>query len=209
MERPRRGSQKRLRGRLSTALRGGRGLTDADFERLYDEHAEALLSYLTLRTGDRPLAEDLLADAFERVLRRGDTFDPRRGTEKAWLYSIALNLVRDQARRADAERRATERVRAERRDELDPGLEGAEARATLAAVLGALSDEEREAVALRYGADLTMPEIAELIDEPLSTVEGRVYRALRRLRDRIDDPRSVGNRPSGSYQGSRADLEDE
>jgi RNA polymerase sigma-70 factor (ECF subfamily) len=190
-------------------MRGGRGLTDADFERLYDEHAEALLSYLTFRTGDRSLAEDLLADTFERVLRRGTTFDPRRGTEKAWLYSIALNLARDQARRADAERRATERIRAERPDELDPRLSEAEARATLEPLLAALSDEEREAIALRYGADLTMPEIAELIDEPLSTVEGRVYRALRRLGDRIDDPRSVGNRPSGSYQGSRANPDGE
>jgi RNA polymerase sigma-70 factor (ECF subfamily) len=49
-----------------------------------------------------------------------------------------------------------------------------------------LSDEEREAVALRFGADMTVPEIARLLGEPLPRVEGRVYRSLRKLRERLD-----------------------
>ena len=40
-----------------------------DFERLYDAHAGQLLAFLIFRTGDRALADDLLADTFERVLR--------------------------------------------------------------------------------------------------------------------------------------------
>src|SRR3954470_6331520 len=62
------------------------------FERLYAEHAGPLLAFLTYRTGDAVLAEDLLADTFERVLRARRRFDPRRGSQKAWLYTIALNL---------------------------------------------------------------------------------------------------------------------
>ena len=52
--------------------------------------------------------------------------------------------------------------------------------------LETLNDEEREVIALRYGADLTVPEIAKLTGLKLTTVEGRVYSALRKLRDRID-----------------------
>ena len=44
--------------------------------------------------------------------------------------------------------------------------------------MATLSDEEREAVALRYGGEMTAPEMAELLGEKLTTVEGRVYRAL-------------------------------
>jgi DNA-directed RNA polymerase specialized sigma24 family protein len=44
-----------------------------------------------------------------------------------------------------------------------------------------LSQEEREGVALRYGADLTVPEIAPLTHEKRTTVEDRLYRALRKL----------------------------
>jgi RNA polymerase sigma factor (sigma-70 family) len=125
----------------------------------------------------------VLADTFERVLRTRARFDPRRGSEKNWLYSIALNLVRDRARRQAAEQRAYERVQAPAAaDELE-ALAGRDA---LRRALGELSEEEREAVALRYGADLTVPEIARLTGEKLTTVEGRVYRALRKLRDLLE-----------------------
>ena len=53
--------------------------------------------------------------------------------------------------------------------------------------LEVLSAEEREAVALRFGADLTVPEIARVLDEQLTTVEGRVYRALRKLKAELAD----------------------
>ena len=49
-----------------------------------------------------------------------------------------------------------------------------------------LSDEEREAIALRFGADMTVPEIAKLLEQPLPRVEGRVYRSLRKLREELD-----------------------
>ena len=177
--------------RLLGALRGDRALGDEDFERLYEEHAAPLVSFLVMRTGDRALAEDLLADTFERVLRRGRTFDRRRGSEKTWLYSIALNLLRDHLRRKESEGRATERLRFERAGApSDQGVEAVEHRDALSRALAALSDEEREAVGLRYGADLTVPEMAELTGNSLTTMEGRVYRALRKLRAEVQQPDS-------------------
>src|ERR687886_1157265 len=85
-------------------------MRDTDFERLYAAEAPGLFSFLAYRTGDRALAEDLLADAFERALRSRARFDRRRGSERTWLYAIALNLLRDHSRRAAAEGRAVERV---------------------------------------------------------------------------------------------------
>ena len=71
-------------------------MRDEQFERLYAEHAQALFGFLSYRTGDRALAEDLLADTFERALRARRRFDPRKASEKTWLYAIALNCLRDQ-----------------------------------------------------------------------------------------------------------------
>jgi RNA polymerase sigma-70 factor (ECF subfamily) len=157
------------------------------FERLYEEHAQALFGFLAYRTGDRVLAEDLLGEAFERVLRARRGFDPRRASEKTWLYSIALNAMRDQRRRAAAERRAVERAEAVHAGtQPAPGTEIVEERDALERALSALSDEEREVVALRYGGDLTLPEVAATLDEPLTTVEGRVRRALRKLRAELE-----------------------
>jgi RNA polymerase sigma factor (sigma-70 family) len=157
----------------------------ADFHRIYAEHAQSLLSFLAYRTGDRALAEDLLAETFERALRARWRFDRRRASEKTWIYSIALNCMRDHARRRSAEERALSRVGASEPAAGPDPLENVEARDSVHNALGVLSDEEREAVALRYGADLTVPEIAKLTKQPLTTVEGRVYRGLRKLRDAL------------------------
>jgi RNA polymerase sigma factor (sigma-70 family) len=155
-------------------------MRDQDFERLYAEEAQGLFAFLAYRTGDRALAEDLLADAFERVLR--SRYDKRRGSAKTWLYSIALNALRDHVRRVAAEGRAYARVEV-------PGggdpFADVEHRDEVTRAMARLSGEEREAIALRFGAALTVPEMADVLGEPLTTVEGRVYRALRKLREAL------------------------
>jgi RNA polymerase sigma-70 factor (ECF subfamily) len=158
-----------------------------DFEQLFSDLAEDLFSFLAYRTGDRAAAEDLVADTFERALRARRRYDPAKASEKTWLYSIALNCLRDRRRRAETERRALERVAADAAgDEIDPGLARVEERERLLAGLSALTEEEREAVALRFGGDLTLAEIATLTGLERSTVEGRVYRALRKMREALD-----------------------
>jgi RNA polymerase sigma-70 factor, ECF subfamily len=157
-------------------------MRERDFELLYAAEAEALFAFLVYRTGDRALAEDLLADTFERALRARDRYDPERGSERTWLYAIALNLLRDSARRAQAQARAFERVVAR---PADGPLEAVERRDDLQRALATLSAPEREAIALRFGADLSVPEVARLLGVPLTTVEGRVYGALRKLRERL------------------------
>jgi RNA polymerase sigma-70 factor (ECF subfamily) len=154
-------------------------LTRQEFERLYVEHADGLLGFLVYQTGDRALAEDIVADTFERVLTTRSEWRRRSG-EKTWLYAIALNRMRDLARRRGAEARAIERVPARPApDELGSVAD----RDLLQRALQTLSDEERAVVALRFGGELAVGEIADLLGERQSTIEGRLYRGLRHLRD--------------------------
>jgi RNA polymerase sigma-70 factor (ECF subfamily) len=162
-------------------------MNDDAFERLFSEHAPSLLAFLVYRTNDVSLAEDLVASTFERALKARDRFNRRRGSEKTWLYTIALNLLRDQARHADAEQRAYAKSG-------EPGshetsgewIEQVGERAALAQALSLLSDEEREVIALRFGGDLTVPEVAKALGLRHSTVEGRLYSGLRKLRERLN-----------------------
>jgi RNA polymerase sigma-70 factor (ECF subfamily) len=156
-----------------------------DFERLFAEYANPLFAFFVYRTQDRQLSEDLVADTFERVLRTRRRFDPRKGSERNWIYTIGLNLLRDHARRSSLERRILERVGAEpqtawaefdvleQRDELSRGL-------------AKLKEREREALALRFGADLTLREVARVLNEPAAAVEKRIYRGLAKLREELE-----------------------
>jgi RNA polymerase sigma factor (sigma-70 family) len=161
-------------------------MRDDSFERLYAEHAQALFAFLGYRTGDRLLAEDLLADTFERALRARRRFDPRKASEKTWLYTIALNCLRDHARRRSTEGRTLERIASGPSMVPSDRIEGVSDRDLINRNLAVLTDKEREAIALRFGADLTVPEIAKLTGERLTTMEGRVYGALRKLREAMD-----------------------
>jgi RNA polymerase sigma factor (sigma-70 family) len=162
------------------------GGTDT-FERLFEEHAERLFSFLAYHTGNRALAEDLLSETFERVLRSRQRFDPRRGSERRWLYTIALNLLRDHARRRTHEERALQHVGADTAQEQpDPAMTAVEHRDELGRALMRLSDDEREALALRFGADLKLRDVAHVLGEGESAVEGRIYRALAKLRDELN-----------------------
>ncbi|HEY1776985.1 MAG TPA: sigma-70 family RNA polymerase sigma factor [Solirubrobacteraceae bacterium] len=157
------------------------GLSTEAFDRLYTEHAADLLGFLTYQTGDRMLAEDIVADTFERVLTSRSGWRGR-SREKTWIYAIAMNRLRDLARRRGAESRAVERVAA-----LSPAaadeLAAVDDRDLLQRRLQQLPDSEREVVSLRFGADLSIREIAVVLKEPETTIEGRLYRGLRRLRD--------------------------
>ena len=158
----------------------------SEFERLFEEHARGLLAFLVYRTGDLAAAEDIVGDTFERAVRARRRFDRRKSSEKTWLYAIALNCLRDQARRGNAEGRALERMGALAAPAVAaPAGEGVAERDELQRALAALAPEEREAIGLRYGGELTVPEMAKLKREPTTTMESRLYRALRKLREQM------------------------
>lgn len=165
-------------------------MREAEFERLYAEHAQRLFGFLVYRTGDRALAEDLVADTFEAAYRARSRFDRRRASARTWLYTIALNLLRDQGRRQGAQARAYERTVAGAEgapQASDAALERVVERDRIMRALAGLSERERECVALRFGADLSLKEIAAALGEPVTTVEGRLYRALRKLRGALGE----------------------
>jgi len=158
---------------------------DADFERLVQRHARDVYAFLLYRTGNHHLAEDLVGDTLERAYRARGRFDRRRASEKTWLITIALNRWRDLLRREGSERAALERLTGTRSATND-GMEAVDDRRALLDGIARLSNDEREVVALSYGADLSAKQVASLLDLPVTTVQGRLYRGLRHLRDGLE-----------------------
>lgn len=158
-----------------------------DLERLFAEHARPLYRFLAYRVGDPTVADDLLGETFERVVRSSRRFDPRRGSEQTWIYTIALNCLRDHQRRRGAEGRAIERLNSAPASWQDDAAERVGDVDALFGALDRLDPREREIIALRFGADLRLEDIAAVTGKRLSTVRGRLYRGLEQLRAALED----------------------
>jgi RNA polymerase sigma-70 factor, ECF subfamily len=151
-------------------------------------HPERLIprvyAYAAYRLGDGPDAEDATSETFERALRYRESFDRRRGEPVAWLIGIARRVVDSQlSARRDSSFASVPDVAA-------PNDVAAEAldRLELARALDKLDDRARELVALRYGADLTTRQIAELLELRTNTAAVALHRALQQLRRDLEEP---------------------
>ncbi|HWX51722.1 MAG TPA: sigma-70 family RNA polymerase sigma factor, partial [Solirubrobacteraceae bacterium] len=117
-------------------------------ERLYGACRDDVYAYLASMLGDRGLAEEVTALAFERAFRKRSLFNARRGSERAWLFGIARNAALDELRR----RRRNTPLSADPPGASDgeEQLEGILRRATVRAALATLTPRERELIALKF-----------------------------------------------------------
>jgi len=157
----------------------------ASYDQAVEDHMSDVYAFLAYRVNSRADAEDLTQATFERAYRAWGRYDSRRAGVRTWLLSIARNLLIDHYRRAGSRHEQTlddEPGVAAPDQGLDLGLDPA-----LAAALEVLGEREREIIALRFGADLSGPEIAALTGLTLANVQQIMSRSLRRLRTELDD----------------------
>lgn len=159
-----------------------------DFSAVYDEHVWHVYGFFAYRLRNRGEAEDLTQRTFERGLRAYGRYDASQASVGTWLLAIARNLLIDHFRAdrsarndpldgVDAEHRALEAPAQLPDLGLEPALERA---------LATLSQREREIIALRFGGDLTGPEIAKLLGLSLANVQQILSRSLRRMRAALE-----------------------
>jgi RNA polymerase sigma-70 factor (ECF subfamily) len=129
-------------------------------------------------------AEDLTQLTFERALRAWGRFDPSRASARTWLMSIARNLLIDHYRRDRSGKQEPIEDHLSRRELIAETVE-IELSPEVAAALEMLGDRERELVALRFGGDLTGPEIADLTGLSLANVQQILSRSLRKIRAKL------------------------
>lgn len=141
-------------------------------------------------------ARDLTQDLFARMYQSRRTYRDQ-GHFSTWIYRVALNLARDEARR---NRRATEPYPDQ--EVACGGLSAdgwAERNETVARVVAALNDLPaplQEVVVLRYYEDFGFEEMARLLETPASTLKSRFALALRRLEGQL---LARGLRPEEDY----------
>lgn len=150
---------------------------------LHGAHARPLWGYvLRLTGGDRARAEDVVQETLLRAWRSPKLLGSTTGATRAWLFTVARNLVIDEWRSA---RGRHEVLAGELPEPRDPRADGAEEMVEawlVAEALERLSVEHREVIWLCYFRGRTVAEAARHLGIPEGTVKSRTHYALRSLR---------------------------
>jgi RNA polymerase sigma-70 factor (ECF subfamily) len=171
---------------LVAAVAGG---DDDALAELYDRYSRPAygLSLRILR--DPALAQDAVQEAFLGVWRTAAAYDPGRASAQTWLLTLVHRRAVDVVRRE--ERRRTDPLP----EQLPQGVEGGaddeadlrERRRRVQAALARLADDQRQALELAYYGGLSQSELAERLGVPLGTIKSRMYVALAKLRELLDE----------------------
>jgi RNA polymerase sigma factor (sigma-70 family) len=149
----------------------------ADLAQLFEQFYPSLVRMLYRRTGDRDRAEDLAQETFARAVAAPPN-NPR-----PWLFAVALNLVREDGRRAATRGRRLELLRAEHDEPAnapDAEMERREDTARVRAALATLNERDREALLLK-AEGFDYEEIAATLGLARGAIGTTLARARRRL----------------------------
>ena len=174
-------------------LAGGQ---DAALNDLMERHATPMFHFLCRMLGNEDDANDLAQETFVRVFQNRTRFRPD-AKFSTWLFTIAANLARNQLRSRrrrphvslDAESDATAQTLGDTLASDQPapgdGLLADERAAAVRAALAKLTEEMRDTILLVEFEDKSVAETAAILDVPHKTIESRLHRARKFLRERL------------------------
>ena len=171
-----------------------RGDTSA-FEALYDRYSSTIYALLLRILANADDAQEVLQETFVKAWSSAKMFDSVRGSEVAWLISIARSRGIDRLR--------SRKIRYEREDEagreisvhssfvdhttgVDQAIQTQE-RSAVRGALAELPDPQRVALELAYFEGLSQSEIAAKLGQPLGTIKTRMQLGMKKLRDRLQE----------------------
>lgn len=172
------------------------------FEQLYLSMRPAIGAFVAARGAGDP--DDLVSETFLGAFRSLASFRGGEGEFRSWLFRIARNKVTDWYR-AEGRRPTTMAFP----DNFDPAggdvVADAEARlgrAELVRLFGSLNPDQAEVLLLRLVGDLTVAQVAAVMDRSEGAIKAHQRRALARLREQLDDPSEPALYPFGELERS-------
>ena len=151
------------------------------FEVLFDRYGPSMLAYLKRQIFRRDEANDVLQEVFLQLHRSRLDYDPTRSF-RPWLYTIAVNLLREHFRRIGRRREVLD-IDASSIPTATASPESAATATQVRNAVGALPEDQREAIALHWFEGFTFPEIAAMVGASVSAVKVRAHRGYRSLEE--------------------------
>jgi len=164
---------------------------EAAMSELYTLYFPRVYRYILARTGSTYDAEDLTEEVFMRVLEAIERFQWRDVPFSAWLFRIAHNAVISQRRKDSARGRPAPLLDGLAIDTAGPD-ELVETRLALNEIMRAaeqLPDAQRQVIALRFAAALSVAETAEAMGKGQGNVKVIQHKAIAKLREMMGQPK--------------------
>jgi RNA polymerase sigma-70 factor, ECF subfamily len=167
------------------------------FELIYDRHGGAAFSLAYRMVGKRVAAEDIVQEAFLSIWRSRMRYDRSRGSVRTWVLGIVHNRAIDSLRRGATHERRQETLdgveeRHEATERTDVEAARREEARSVRTALETLPDDQRRTIELAYFGGFTHSQIAELLDQPIGTVKGRMRLGLDKLRRQLAEGYAAG-----------------
>jgi RNA polymerase sigma-70 factor (ECF subfamily) len=161
------------------------------FAVLVGRHGPAIQRYVTRRIGTMA-AEDVVAETFLVAFKQRAGYADNGRDCLPWLYGIATRLTHRHWRTETKQLRLLARTGSDPvtepfTDLVDAAVTAVAMKSRLAAALAKLPASQRDALLLLVWADLSYEQISVAMGVPLGTVQSRISRARRRLREQLAD----------------------
>jgi RNA polymerase sigma factor (sigma-70 family) len=188
--------------RLAPQGSGPAGRGAAEFEALYRANVAVVTAYFARRSTEPQTVADLTADTFVQAITSLGTFDPRKGTSRAWVFGIARRIYAAHCQAHSQQRSRVERLAGRRElapDEVGDLIDRIDAeRAGRALVSGltTLPATDRAAVELVDLAGLAPKDAAQVLGVAPGTLRMRLLRARARLRKAAGPDPAHGTDPA-------------
>jgi RNA polymerase sigma-70 factor (ECF subfamily) len=158
---------------------------------LYLRHVRPVYGMVLRVLQDDQAAEEVVHDAFLRVWRRPNAFDPLRAQFRTWLLTIAHRLAVDELRRrsvrsALVQRQADAEMQAQAESDPTVAAEVDEIRSAVREAMRALPGVQRAAIELAYFGGLSQSEIAQATGLPLGTIKSRIRYGMIALHEELE-----------------------
>jgi RNA polymerase sigma-70 factor (ECF subfamily) len=166
------------------------------FEVIFDRHAGVAFSLAYRMCARRPLAEEIVQEAFMSLWRSPARYDPSRGSVRSWVLRVVHNRTIDAFRRelSCAGHEVSEEWINEALPARECTEEEVERRSEARLVRGALDDlppDQRQVIELAYFRGFSHTQIAHALGLPAGTVKGRMRLGLSKLRIALGEPAEV------------------
>lgn len=187
-----------MNGTPDQMVRAARDGDAGAWRRLIESYTPRVYGLLVRQCGDRELAEELTQATFVQIVEKLAEYD-EQGKFDAWLFRIAINRLRDEMRRRKRQAipagldhgggdQAGRTLGPDRTgDTPHAALAQAERVGELLAAIGRLNEADQQVLYMRYTADMSFQQIADTLEQPLGTVLARGHRALKKLRDLMNE----------------------